>query len=404
MDPIIIIGAGLGGLALAQGLHKSSIPVKIYERGLSQDLRSQGYRLRIHGDGLDALRSVLTDEIWNLFKDTCADTVLGSLPSINALTCEVTPATFNGNNPQGKILQSTQKPYTVDRAVLRQVLLTGLEECIIYGKNYTHYSLTDSGITARFADGTSETGSLLIGADGVRSAVRRQHLPHLRVLDTGSRPIYGKTPLTPSLETHILPKAMECLSLIKDPQTGSVTLMEPIRFLPKERRRDKRDLPSDYVYWVMISSNSTAATHDNHCDRIGQGTAAEQSKALTAHWHASLRPLIEDQDPGQTGLFRLLSSDPDSLMQSWEPNARVTVVGDAAHAMMPSTASGAVTALRDAKILSELIRELGTSKQTIGQYEAEMRKYASEAVTISAKIGETSFGLGAIADAEEVSW
>ena len=404
MDPIIIIGAGLCGLALAQGLHKTSIPFKIYERGQRRDVRVQGYRIRLHGEGLAALRSVLADELRNSFEETCAETVLGPLPNIDAVTCEITAANFGANNPQGKIAQSDQKPYTVDRSVLRQVLLTGLDNYIEYGKEYSHYEFTDSGVIAQFADGTSQTGALIVGADGARSAVRRQYLQHLRVLDTKSRPIYGKTPLTASFCNQILPKAMGCLSLIKDPKTGSVTLMEAIRFLPKDQRRDKRDLPHDYVFWVVIPSDQNSSLEEEQQNSAGRQRPAELAKTFTAHWHPSLRPLIEDQDPNQTGMFRLLSSDPESFSQAWEPNARITVVGDAAHAMMPSTASGAVTAFKDADRLARLIAERGVTAESIGEYEREMRKYASEAVATSAKIGQMIFGLGSLADAEEASW
>ena len=274
MDPIIVIGSGLSGLAFAQSLHKSSIPFKMNERGLSRDLRSQGYRICLHGGGVDALRSALTDEVWNLFEDTCPETILGPLPNINALICEATAATFGESKPQGKIIQ-TEKPYTVDRAVLRQVLLTGLEGRITYGKEYTHFELTDSGIIACFADGTRETGSLLVGADSIHLAVRRQHLPHFRILDTKSRPIFGKTPLTASFQIRMSPKAMECLSIIKDQQTGSPTLMEVIRFLPKDQMRDKRDLPNDYVYWVTLAFGSHAALPDKQFDRLSKEAAAE---------------------------------------------------------------------------------------------------------------------------------
>ena len=128
------------------------------------------------------------------------------------------------------------------------------------------------------------------------------------------------------------------------------------------------------------------------------------SKSLTAHWHPSLRPLIEDQDPSQTGVFRLLSSDPNTLRQGWEPNARVTLIDNTAHAMEPSTASGAVTALKDAQNLSGLIKKQGGTKESIGKYEEEMREYTSEAVATSANVGQKIFGLGAIEDAKEVIW
>lgn len=403
MDPIIIIGSGLAGLALAQGLHKSCIPFMIYERDQSLNVRTQGYRIRLHGEGLSALRSVLIDEVWDLFEETSAETKLGSLPYIDAVTCEATAPNFGGHNPQSRISQSDQKPYTLDRSVLREVLLTGLEKHITYGKEYTHYRLTDSGIIAYFADGTKETGSLLVGADGVRSAVRRQYLPHLGILDTKSRPIFGKTPLSPSFQSLILPKAMECMSLIKDPRSGAVTLVDVIRFLPKDQRKDQRDLPNDYVYWVLIPPGSSSQVTDEQLNHITKEEIAELAKTLTAHWHPSLRPLIERQDPNQTGVFRLLSSDPENIMRAWEPNAKVTLIGDAVHAMMPCTASGAVTALRDAELLSSLIREQGIFKESIAKYEEEMRKYGSEAVAFSAKIGEMSFGLNSLADSDVVS-
>jgi 2-polyprenyl-6-methoxyphenol hydroxylase-like FAD-dependent oxidoreductase len=404
MDPILIIGSGLSGLAFAQGLHQSSIPFKIYEREPPNKVRSQGYRIRLHGEGLSALRSVLTDDIWSLFEETCAATVLGPLPNFNAVDCGFSLANFGAHNPQSKLAQSDQKPYTVDRGILREVLLTGLEKHIVYGKEYSHYALIGSGVTAHFADGTTEKGSLLVGADGVSSAVRRQYLPQIKVLDTKSRPIYGKTPLTPAFLERILPKAIECLSFVKDPASGSVTLMEVIRFKPKEERKDKRDLPHDYVYWVMIRPSTSSAANGHPVENDTKARPVELVKSLTAHWHPSLRPLIEDQDPNQTGMFRLLSSDPESIMMPWEANARVTILGDAAHAMLPSTASGAVTALRDAELLTKVIKEQGISKESIGMYEDEMRRYASEAVALSAKIGEVSFGLGSLKNAEEVTW
>lgn len=58
MKPILISGAGLGGLLLARCLHRRAVPFELYERDAHAAARGQGYRIRISADDLDALTSV----------------------------------------------------------------------------------------------------------------------------------------------------------------------------------------------------------------------------------------------------------------------------------------------------------------------------------------------------------
>ena len=61
----MIIGAGLGGLALAQGLVKAGFQVTVFERDESPASRSQGYRISIRSLGMKALAALLTSEQMN---------------------------------------------------------------------------------------------------------------------------------------------------------------------------------------------------------------------------------------------------------------------------------------------------------------------------------------------------
>jgi 2-polyprenyl-6-methoxyphenol hydroxylase-like FAD-dependent oxidoreductase len=64
------------------------------------------------------------------------------------------------------------KAYTVDRTMLRSLLLLGQKGHVKFGKRFTRYEITPSGVTAFFSDGTSEEGTLLVSAEGVESLVR----------------------------------------------------------------------------------------------------------------------------------------------------------------------------------------------------------------------------------------
>src|SRR6476659_8820508 len=85
--PVLISGAGLGGLLLAQSLRSHGIPFRLYERDADGSSRQQGYRLRSSVDGLTALEQVLDPAHYQRFRAGCTD--LGAnkrLEAIDALT------------------------------------------------------------------------------------------------------------------------------------------------------------------------------------------------------------------------------------------------------------------------------------------------------------------------------
>ncbi len=83
----------------------------------------------------------------------------------------------------------------VDRATLRQVLLAGVGDAVRYGKALERYESTPDGVTGHFTDGTQAHGDVLVGADGIRSAVRRQRAPGCVTVDAGITATYGRVPV-----------------------------------------------------------------------------------------------------------------------------------------------------------------------------------------------------------------
>lgn len=79
LPKVLIIGGGLGGLSLAQGLKRANLPIPfhIFERDVSDNFRAQGYRIRISPDGASGLQRALPPHLWIEFETTCAEVAAG---------------------------------------------------------------------------------------------------------------------------------------------------------------------------------------------------------------------------------------------------------------------------------------------------------------------------------------
>jgi 2-polyprenyl-6-methoxyphenol hydroxylase-like FAD-dependent oxidoreductase len=415
---ILIIGGGVGGLTLAQGLLKNNIPFQVFERDESQSFRAQGYRIRLNGDAVHALKEVLPQHTWQRLEASAAtERETSGITKLDALSGEevkMGPPGGPPGGPHGSKGIATQhvdeRPIAVDRTVMREVLLSNLGECISFGKVFERYELHDSSITAHFKDGTSYEGCFLVGADGVNSRVRKQYLPQLSIVDTTGRCIYGKTILTPSLSSSIHPKSQSGMVLIQQhhPDGTPLTLfLESMRFSSPDlvpivnSETGNKESIKDYIYWVLLSQEHIF----KHCtsDVVGLSPtqAAELSNELTKDWHQIVRPIITQQTKDSASALRIVTALPD--MPTWKPSSLVTVLGDAAHPMPPTAGLGAVSALKDVESLLAAIRE-GLSEGSIGTYEETMRKWASEAVKGSRGGGVKLFGQVEFSQAKPVEF
>ncbi|KAF4955644.1 hypothetical protein FSARC_11792 [Fusarium sarcochroum] len=388
--PVIIIGAGVGGLTMAQCLYKTRIPFHVYEADPSLTARPQGYRIRIADQGIEAFKRYLSPEKYRMLEASCNTiTSQSSIPNavLNAVTRDPSAKLFKpGANtpipPRPKF-----KPLSADRGVLRQNLLDGIEEHVTFGRQYQSFTESNDRITVHFADGPDVEGFLLIGADGVWSRVCQQLMPSSDLLDTEARLVFGKTFLTDAFSQNFSRAALEGLTLIHG---GTVKcLLEPMRF-----RKDIASLPEDYVYWVMfLRCDSEAIPVDVLSRPLDEIKTLVHS--LTKDWHPSLACLFQTSKT-EISAFRVLSASPD--IPDWGaemPITRATLVGDAAHAMSPTAALGATTAVHDAATIMDAIEQHGLNPKALRSYEHQMRAYAKESLEKSLIGGKAMFEMRA---------
>src|SRR5262249_5956775 len=186
---VVIVGAGVGGLTLAQGLKKAGVSVAVYERDRAPTDRVQGYRVHINPTGSVALHECLPPHLFDAFARTCGKPTKG----IRFVTerGKVLLAVNGLNAPER--FDPIAQHRSVSRITLRQVLLSGLEGVVHFGKAFVRYEESPIGrIVAHFEDGTTADGDVLVAADGGASRVRRQFLPQAERIDTGILGIAGK--------------------------------------------------------------------------------------------------------------------------------------------------------------------------------------------------------------------
>lgn len=344
---VLIVGGGIGGLCLAQGLRQAGIEVSVFERDVEPDARLQGYRLNVEPVGSRALRHCLPAHLWDRLVATSGDPG----PGMGVFTEDLRLLMLENSDPADT--------HAVSRANLRTLLLTGLGDVVRFGKEFDRYEQSDDGtVTAFFADGTSATGDVLVGADGARSRVRAQLLPHVRRIDTGGVGVGGKLPLTAETAAW-LPAGITT-------RKNMVLPRRDFLFTSVFRRRGTGGEESDYVMWAFVAHRDTYPAADT-------GTALrDHVEHRMADWHPDLRRMVRESDPDTVQRFDFGAGE---RVKPW-PTTTVTVLGDAIHAMPPVGGLGGNAALRDASALCQALTAVHRGESALlpalHGYEAEM--------------------------------
>lgn len=371
---VLIAGGGIGGLCLAQGLRKAGVDSAVFESALG--IVQAGYRLHMNATGGAALRECLPDNLYELYVQTSRTN-----PRRELMVQLDDQGRELGTRPHIGPPNDPQRPHTaVNRRTLRQILAVGLDDILHYGRTFTRFDADDDGVQVTFTDGSTAVGDVLVAADGINSSIRRQMLPGVHLIDTGMRGMAGRAPLTEDLIAQLPEALFDGFASASGPDGvrftyGAYQPRRPVAEAVAELAPGA-DIDSVAPYMMVnlgLAPDSPLLSGISDLRKASSEQLYSVMRAAVRGWHPGLVELVEHVEVStlfSSWVRRLNPTEP------WPPS-RVTLLGDAIHAMPPSFGAGANSALRDAAALTAVLASIaagGTGVfDGIAAYEADMR-------------------------------
>ncbi len=340
MTSIAIIGAGLGGLVLANVLLRQGIAARVYEAEAGPGARTQGGMLDIHAEtGQAALAHAgLTKGFQALIH-----------PGGEASRILTPSGTVLLDQPD----EGAHFRPEVPRGALRALLLAALpQEAVLWGHKLSHIE----GQTLHFTHGTQATADLIVGADGAWSKVRAAL--------TGTKPAYTGTAMVETFLHHVETHHPEVSSMMG---AGSTYALAPGKGIVIHRE------PGGVLHaYVALKRPLEFFASVDFAD-------AQAAKALVAGefpgWAPELLAIITQSDTAP--VLRAIHALPQG--ETWAPRPGMTLIGDAAH-LSPPDGAGANFAMLDGALLAlEIAATPFDLPAAVARYEAAMFPRATAA-------------------------
>ncbi len=345
MQDVIIVGGGIGGLTLALALHQRGIPARIYEAATE---------FRPVGVGINVLPHA-TRELASL-------DVLAPLERLGIATAAATFFNRYGQliyeEPLGRFAGHATPQLSIHRADLQAILLEAARsrlgaERIVMGRRCAAVEQTGAGVTVIFTDAAGApaervAGAAVIACDGINSAIRRQYYPNEGAPRySGINMWRGVTRWKPFLAGANLVRAGWF-------NPGKLVIYPIRNAIDAEGRQ--------LVNWV--AEIETPAYQQRDWNRPGR---LSDFLPAYADWHfdwLDVPAFLAAAD--QVLEFPMVDQDP---LPAWS-FGRVTLLGDAAHPMVPRGSNGAGQAILDTRALADCLAADENTPAALRAYEA----------------------------------
>lgn len=334
----LIVGAGIGGLAAGVALQRAGWSVTVLEQ--APQLREVGFALLLAPNAMRALRLL-----------GVADAVLADAGVARSGELR----RFDGRRLRQIDIRKIsdvlgESTVCALRPVLHGALLSALgTESIRAGARVLSFTQDAAGVSVTIEGGETLRAQLLVGADGIHSTVRRL--------------LHGETALRPSGLTGFRGVA----------RGATFEGGDGAQYFGRGLEAGVGYAGSGGVYWYVSMPDRALPPGDLSPKQ------ALLTRLATIKVDPALLQLIERTDPADMRSDRLVDRAP---LQRWG-QGRVTLLGDAAHPMLPHAGQGAAQALEDAVILGRSLTDASDVPAALADYESLRKPRSAGLVRIS---------------------
>lgn len=343
---IVVIGGGVGGLTAALALRQAGIDVTVYERAPDERQILIGAGTHLWSNAMRVFRHL-----------GVADQIEAGGSRVEHTEFRTAGGKLLADWTMGELGRKLQIPSIgVIRAELQRVLFDALgQEGVRFGARCIGFQQDVSGVTARFADGREERGDILIGADGIDSAVRAG------LLGESKAPYAGWT------------------------YWQGVNTAQP-------------DLCPDGIHRIVMGRGAKFIYHHGGAGRLcwlamacapatgGEDPPSGRKAAVLTTFRGWMEPIEQIVDSTDPQAIRHQDMYHRRPIKRWS-DGRVTILGDAAHAMTSHVGQGMCQAIEDAYVLAKCLSTQSDPTEALQSYERERMGRTTSVSNLALRIG-----------------